>query len=127
AVLEGALFTFYDIAQGASLPRVVTAEQLPAALARSHGMVGTAELLGPPLGGVLYQLARPLPFLVDAASYLVSAASLLFIRTAFQQQRSESRRRLRVEILEVNSVFELAELGADAIALALTGLLLQAL
>jgi MFS family permease len=100
AALEGTLFTFYDIAQNAALPQVVAADQLPAALARSHGMVGTAQLIGPPLGGLLLQTGRAVPFVVDALSYAASVGSLLFIKTPFQQERSAAPGRLRTEIAE---------------------------
>jgi len=100
AFLEGSFYTFHDIAQQASLPRVVSAEQLPAALTRSSALVGTAGLIGPPIGGALYQVGRAVPFLVDAASYAASVVSLFFVRTELQEDRDESRRRLRVEILE---------------------------
>jgi MFS family permease len=100
ALLEGTLHTFYDVAQSASLPQVVPAEQLPAALARSAGMVGTAQLFGPPIGGILYQAGRALPFLADALSYAASVVSLLFVKTAFQEERTAPPRHLVREILD---------------------------
>jgi MFS family permease len=98
--LEGSLYTFYDIAQQASLPRVVTAEQLPAGLTRSSALIGTAGLIGPPIGGVLYQIGRAIPFLADAVSYGFSVVTLLFIHTEFQAEHTGARRRLHREILE---------------------------
>jgi MFS family permease len=100
AFFEGSFYCLYDIAQQASLPRVVTAEQLPAAMARSGTLIGTAGLVGPPIGGALYQAGRALPFLADAVSYVASIGTLLFVRTEFQKERTEARRRLHVEILE---------------------------
>jgi hypothetical protein len=45
----------------------------------------TADLVAPPLGGLMYQsLGKTAPFLLDAVSYAVSAASLLFISVQFQ-------------------------------------------
>ncbi|HYX48849.1 MAG TPA: MFS transporter, partial [Ktedonobacteraceae bacterium] len=81
SLLEGSLYVFFDLAETASLPRVVSKEQLPAALSQNQVTFGITNLLGPPLGGFLYTLGRAIPFLVDAISYLVSVISLLFIKT----------------------------------------------
>jgi hypothetical protein len=43
---------------------------------------------------------RLLPFLVDAVSYLISFAALLFIRRSFQQPRAVPRTRLKTEVAE---------------------------
>jgi MFS family permease len=72
AAIEGSLFTFYDAAWHAAVPRVVSAQSLPSALALNQGTLGMAGIVGPPLGGVLYGVARSLPFLADAVSYLLS-------------------------------------------------------
>jgi len=84
-VVERTLFVFFNAAQASALTRVVTPAQLPAARARNEAThYGVGSLLGPALGGVLYQgLGRAVPFLADALSYGVSVVSLLFIRTAF--------------------------------------------
>lgn len=46
---------------------------------------------GPSLGGVLYAVKSSVPFLVDAASYLVSVVSLFFIRTPFQKPQTQQQ------------------------------------
>jgi MFS family permease len=98
--LEGSLYVFFDLAETASLPRVVPSEQLPAAISQNQVTFGITNLLGPPLGGTLYTLGRAVPFLVDAISYLVSVISLLFIKTKFQMERVIPTRSLRTEIVE---------------------------
>jgi predicted MFS family arabinose efflux permease len=102
AFIEGTLFVFFNIAEVAALPRVVVKTQLPAATAQNEATGGAAMLLGPPLGGLLYQtIGRGVPFLFDAVSYLVSVISLCFIRTRFQEQREAGApRNLRAEIRE---------------------------
>jgi MFS family permease len=100
SLLEGSLYVFFDLAETASLPRVVSQEQLPAAISQNQVTFGITNLLGPPLGGVLYTLGRAVPFLVDAISYLVSVISLLFIKTKFQMERVVATRKLRTEIVE---------------------------
>src|SRR5258708_25114563 len=62
--------------------------------------MGMTTLLGPLLGGALYGVQQALPFVADAVSYAVSVCSLLFIRTKFQQERTQERRKLYIEIKE---------------------------
>jgi MFS family permease len=101
AFLEGAMFAVFNVAEMGALRSVVPLRQLPAAAAAEQARLGTVELLGPPLGGVLFGLARLLPFLVDALSYAFSLVSLLAMRTPFQQPReAESRAPIRSQIAE---------------------------
>ncbi len=101
ALVEGSAFVFFNIAEVACLPRVVSREQLPDATAQNQMMYMFATLAGPPLGGFLYQVVgKVMPFLADALSYAVSMVSLFFIRTEFQGVRPLSRPRLGPEIAE---------------------------
>jgi MFS family permease len=101
AFIEGSLFVFFNIAEVAALPRVVPKVQLPAAAGQNEAAFAAAGLIGPPLGGFLYQsLGRAVPFVADAVSYIISVISLLFIQTNFQEQRVATQRNLRAEIVE---------------------------
>ncbi len=100
SAIEGTLFVFFNIAEVACLPRVVTKEQLSAANAQNASTEGITSLLGPSLGGALYAAGRSLPFLTDAISYAASVVSLFFIRAKFQKERTVARRALWVEIRE---------------------------
>jgi MFS family permease len=100
ALVEGTLYVFFSLAQLACLPRVVPREQLPTATGQNQASESAAVLVGPPLGGLLYALGRMLPFLADAVSYVFSVASLLLIRTTFQEERSARPRKLRSEMAE---------------------------
>jgi MFS family permease len=100
SLIEGTLYVFFDLAETAALPQVISKEQLSAATAQNQVAFGITSLLGPPLGGVLFSLQRILPFLSDAISYAVSVLSLLFIKTDFQKERIVAPRKLRVEIVE---------------------------
>jgi MFS family permease len=100
ALIEGTLFVFFDLAEVACLPRVVTPEQLPAATAQNQATAATSTLVGPALSGVLYTLGAAWPFVTDAISYVASVVSLLFIRTRFQGERTAMRRNLWAEIGE---------------------------
>ncbi len=99
-LVEGTLYVFFNIAEVACLPRVVTKEQLPAANAQNFATEGITVFIGPPLGGALYSASYTLPFLADAISYIASVVSLFFIRTKFQGERVASPHRLWVEIKE---------------------------
>ncbi|HEX5440317.1 MAG TPA: MFS transporter [Ktedonobacterales bacterium] len=101
SAVEGSLFVFFNIAEVACLPRVVSKEQLPAATAQNAATDGTAALVGPALGGALFGLHALLPFVVDAVSYAVSVVTLLFIPARFQGERKAgTQRSLRKEIAE---------------------------
>jgi len=100
SLIEGTLFVFFDLAETASLTYVVSREQLPNATSQNQVTFGVTQLLGPPLGGVLYSLGRLLPFLTDAISYLVSTLSLCLINIRFQQERVRAPGHLLGEVLE---------------------------
>ncbi|MFP3987356.1 MFS transporter [Streptomyces sp. E11-3] len=68
---------------GVSMPvlrRVVPKEQVANATAQSMGRDMVAQLIGAPLGGLLYSMARWIPFLFDALSFLFVTVSSLLIR-----------------------------------------------
>ncbi len=100
SVIEGALFVFFGLAESAALPRVVDKAQLPAATAQGEVTETAASFVGPSLGGALLGVARALPFLADAISYIASVLSLSLIRLAFQEERSHQAHSLRSEMWE---------------------------
>ncbi len=101
SLVEGSMFVFFNVAEVACLPRVVSTEQLPAASAQNEAGMITAGLISSPLSGFIYQtIGRTVPFLVDAVSYAASVASLALIKTEFQEQRAGRPRALRAEIAE---------------------------
>jgi MFS family permease len=100
AFLEGTAFVFFNIAEVGALRSVVPARQLPAAAAAEQARMSVVTLAGPPLGGVLFQVGRSLPFLADGLSYAFSIVSLLWMRTPFQEQRERDTAPLRTQIRE---------------------------
>jgi MFS family permease len=100
SLIEGTLFTFFNLAETACLARVVPKEQYAAATAQNQVTDSLAWLLGPSLGGVLYGIGRAIPFLTDAISYMVSVLSLFFIRTKFQEEREAAPIHLWADIGE---------------------------
>jgi predicted MFS family arabinose efflux permease len=100
AFVEGGCLVFFRIAETGALRSVVSAEQLPDAVAANDARAYAAQVAGTPLGGALFGLSRALPFLVDGLTYLVSLALVLATRKDFQEQRAPSVRRLRAEMAE---------------------------
>jgi len=84
AVVEGALHVFFNISETAALPRVVAAQQLPAATAQNQAGFAAAVVVGPPLGTWLFQAAgRAWPFVVDVLCHLAGALALWRMKTSF--------------------------------------------
>jgi MFS family permease len=79
AVLDGLQRPSLD----ALLPRVVTREQLPAAIALSSLRMTVGMVAGPPLGGLLVAVAGlPATYAVDVVSFAASLAALRLMRAA---------------------------------------------
>jgi MFS family permease len=100
AFVEGFGGAVYASAQGGALRAVVARPQLPAAVNVVTGRDAVLRLATPPLGGALFGIARALPFLVHAVSYLVSTVLLLAIRTPFQEERAGDHAPLRTQLAE---------------------------
>jgi Transmembrane secretion effector len=100
AFVEGCGAAVFSAAHPGALRAVVPRPQLPAAVATQTGRRAAVQLGGPPLGGALFGLARSLPFLLDAASYVFSTVSLLAMRTPFEEERELDRSSLRSRLAE---------------------------
>jgi hypothetical protein len=100
AFVEGTGSTFFVTAQTGALRAVVPPRQLPAAAGAQEARRATLRLGGPPLGGALFGLARWVPFVADAVSYVCSSVSLLAMRTPFQEMRETDPSPLRAQIAE---------------------------
>ncbi|MGZ4448044.1 MAG: MFS transporter [Nocardioides sp.] len=81
ALLSGVATGAFGPAETSAVRSVVTTEELPTALSQNQARQHVASLLGGPLGGLLYGVARWLPFAADAVSYLVGWVLLGRIRT----------------------------------------------
>lgn len=93
AFLLGCGEALADSAAPALLPGLVEDERLE----RANSELETAELvandlIGPPVGGVLYAVAGSLPFAVDAASFVGAAALVRSIGDEEDLEESEPRR-----------------------------------
>ena len=72
ALGTGVVAGLYMPTEMSAVRSVVTREELPTAISQNQARHHVAALLGGPLGGLLYAVARPLPFVVDAVSYAIS-------------------------------------------------------
>ena len=91
-VLLAALSVFaavFDPASSASIPNVVDQKDLPTANALSGSLWGTMLAVGAALGGIVSTVfGRDTAFMVDAASFAVSALLLAGIRRLFSEDRT---------------------------------------
>jgi MFS family permease len=81
ALGTGVVAGFYMPTEMSAVRDVVDREDLPTAISQNQARHHIASLLGGPLGGVLYAVARPLPFLVDAVTFAVSLVTVSRVRT----------------------------------------------
>src|SRR5947209_2679448 len=81
AALAGVLTVFFDVAYQTYLPSLVGQEQLLEGNTKLVASSTMAEIAGPGVTGVLVQLiTAPIAILLDAISFLFSAAMVLWIR-----------------------------------------------
>jgi MFS family permease len=100
AFVEGAGSAVFAAATMGAMRSVVPTPQLPMATSVLTARFAVVRLAGPPLGGVLFGLARSLPFLADAGSYAFSTASLAAMRTPFQEEREQESGPMLRRLLE---------------------------
>lgn len=81
AALSGVLSVLFVVAYQAYIPTLVSKKLVLEANSKISVSSAMAEILGPGLTGILVQaLTAPIAILVDAVSFLASAASLVLIR-----------------------------------------------
>jgi MFS family permease len=83
------------LAKGALTPalrRIVPTEQVATASAQEQGRDAAAQLIGAPLGGFLFAVARWLPFLGDAISFGFSALGAALIRSPLGPDQAQGVR-----------------------------------
>jgi len=98
AFVDGTGHTFFMPAASGALRSVVPPRQLGDAAGAEQARLAIVRLAGPPLGGALYGIGRAVPFAVDAASYVCSLASVLLMRTPFQEERETDGEPLRARV-----------------------------
>jgi hypothetical protein len=81
ALAERLCAVAYEAASRGALVRLATVEDLPRATAGMQVGDQVSLIAGPALGGALFQLARPVPFLADALTYAAAALGVRAVRT----------------------------------------------
>ena len=92
AFLDTSAAVVFRAGASGGIKAIVPQPQLADAASLSMARGSIVRLGAPPLGGALFGIARSLPFVVDAASYAFSTASLLLMRTPFQEEREPGAR-----------------------------------
>ncbi|HEX4063975.1 MAG TPA: MFS transporter [Streptosporangiaceae bacterium] len=78
----GTLTMFFDVSYNSYVPSIVGRDLLVTANSRLQASSSISNVAGPGLGGLLIQLVTaPIAIIADAASFVVSAAFALWIRT----------------------------------------------
>jgi hypothetical protein len=80
ALVQGMANGISGAAMTPVLKRIVSEEQFPALSASKQGRDMISRLAGPLLGGALFSIARWIPFLGDAISFVVSAIGIAMVR-----------------------------------------------
>jgi hypothetical protein len=92
AFVDTSAAVLYRSGSGGAMKAVVPRPQLADASSVTMARMSSIRLVAPPLGGALFGLARGVPFVADAVSYAFSTASLLLMRTRFQEEREPGAR-----------------------------------
>jgi MFS family permease len=101
ALISGVSTVFFDVAYQSYLPQLVDREQLVEGNAKLQASESVSQIAGPSLGGLLIQvLTAPFAVLVDALSFLWSAAFVTAIRDRSPKPERKPDRHLRREIGE---------------------------
>ena len=100
AFVEGTGTAIFGAAQPGAMRAVVPTEQLPEAAGAQSGRAAAVRIVGPPIGGSLFEVARSLPFVADAVSYAFSTISLLLMRARFQEEREHHGLSVRERVRE---------------------------
>jgi hypothetical protein len=82
----------YRSGSSGAMKAVVPQPQLADASSVTMARMSSIRLVAPPVGGAIFSLSRGLPFVADAVSYAFSTASLLLMRTRFQEEREPGAR-----------------------------------
>lgn len=95
--MTGVLTVFFDVAYQSYLPSLVGRDYLVEGNAKLEASRAVSQIAGPSVGGGLVQwLTAPYAIVVDAFSYLWSAAWIAAISTREEQpERSPDRRLVR--------------------------------
>ncbi|MEV4129024.1 MFS transporter [Nocardia sp. NPDC049707] len=86
AFVEGTIFVFFNVVELAAIRDIVDVEQRPAAFSFFEAEQPIGLVVGRAVGAAIYAVARWLPFVVNAVSYVCCLATLWAIRGRFAQR-----------------------------------------
>lgn len=89
-IASGAVSGLFSGAADAALKSVVSAEELPRAVASNQGRDGAVNLSAPPLSGLLMGVSYALPFLAAAIGSLFQILGTRLIRTDLRPRRNDA-------------------------------------
>lgn len=99
AAVMGVCAALFEPAEEASLPNVVPADQLSAAVAMNAARSHLGQLSGTAAGGFLFAMGRFVPFAVDMLTHVAAFLLLIFVRVPPRHVRPEPVRHLGREML----------------------------
>src|SRR4051794_7139602 len=100
AFVDSTASVFFRAGMSGAFRSVVPLAQLPDAASVAQARAAVVRLAAPPVGGALFAVGRAIPFLADAVSYVFSTASLLLMRTRFQEKREPDETPIRAQLAE---------------------------
>lgn len=100
AFVQGSMTALRSAAARPALNRIVAAEDIDQALSIELTRSGLVGLAGPPIGGLLFSIARWLPFGVDALSFGASMFTALSLRTQLGPEAGDRRPPFRTDLVE---------------------------
>ncbi|GAV38443.1 MFS transporter [Streptomyces acidiscabies] len=100
AVVEQTASACYLAAAHGTVRRLVPPADYPRAIGSLQARDQATQIVGPAFGGVLYQLARWVPFLADALSFLLSAALVRAVRAELSPERDTPGASFRSELAQ---------------------------
>jgi MFS family permease len=99
--LSSVLGIFFTNAESTAIPALVGRDDLVRANGRITASYSAMGVVGPLTAGALVSAFHPAVALsIDAASFLVSAVTLVFIRTRFDAAGQRERRKVREDVVE---------------------------
>lgn len=84
AFIDGGLFITSHICERGALLQLVDSRQVQNAVAQNEARYFGASIIGPPLGGLLFSIARALPFVTDTLSFACSMTTTALTRPRLQ-------------------------------------------
>lgn len=103
AIVVGTGEIIVDTASQAAIPMLAPAGD--AGLERANGRLVAAQTLfddvaGPPIGAALFAMAVAVPFVLDSATFVISALLLSLVRTPLQPERTKPTSSIRTDIVD---------------------------